>query len=426
MATIRPFIAQRFSPSIGPLEDLVAPPYDVLSQTQRDELAAKNEHNTVWITLPERNDDDRSQFIRYGRSASRLADWRRTGALEVDETPGIYLYKQRFEDPVTNQKHQRTAIISLLKTEPYEKGVVLPHEQTFPKHKEDRLRVLEATRSHLECIYGLYGDDNSKVEESINDADFESVSEIKTDDGVEHSLSVCRDASQIEKIVKAMEPERVWIADGHHRYETACTFRQQSGEKDGLIPEDFMMIALSSMRDPGLVLLPTHRIINNTKYSEIELKNRLQNFFNLRVCAKNMVADEVLSLAADDTRAFGIVVPGETAWIATLDNPEDALDWVDTTDSKLLRLLDVTILHEVIIKKCMGVESLDAISYTRDAKEAIDSVDKGAAGAIITNPPSVLDMRRIAESGEKMPQKSTFYYPKLLSGLLFWSLSDYK
>ena len=426
MATIRPFIAQRFSSSAGRLEDLVAPPYDVLSQEQRDALAAKNEHNTVWITLPERNSDDRSQFVRYGRSASRLAEWRRNGSFVVDEQPGLYLYEQSFTDPVTCLLHNRTAIVTLLKTEPYDKGVVLPHEQTFPKHKEDRLRILEATRSHLECIYGLYADDRNQVENAIDSAKFEFVAEITTDDGIRQKLSVCRDLEQLGKIVEAMSPERVWIADGHHRYETACTFREQSGEKYGVIPEDFMMIALSSMRDPGLVLLPTHRIISKVEVSEIELKNRLQKYFNLRTCSKDTVAEEVLRLDVSDTRAFGILVPGETAWIATLDKPEEALNWVDTEGSELLRLLDVTILHDVIIKKCLGIEGLDRISYTRDAQEAIDSVANGAAVAIITNPPSVLDMSRIAENNEKMPQKSTFYYPKLLSGLLFWSLSDFK
>ncbi len=426
MATIRPFIAQRFSPNAGRLEDLVAPPYDVLSEDQRNSLAAKNEHNTVWITLPEKNSDDRSQFVRYGRSASRLAEWRRRGALEIDDKPGIYLYEQTFDDPVSGGTYRRTAMIVLLKTEPYEKGVVLPHEQTFPKHKEDRLRVLEATRSHLECIYGLYADDQSAVEESIKSARFDSVSEIVTEDGIKQKLSVCRDATQLQMICDAMANERIWIADGHHRYETACTFRAQQGEKEGLIPEDFMMIALSSMRDPGLLLLPTHRVIDKLDISEIELKNNLQKYFNLRQCSKGEIASEVLSLSADDTRAFGIVTQDETSWVATLDNPKDALDWVDTEGSELLKLLDVTILHDVIVKKCMGINGLDRISYTRDAQEAIDWVDKGAAAAILTNPPSVFDMRQIAESGEKMPQKSTFYYPKLLSGLVFWSLADFR
>jgi uncharacterized protein (DUF1015 family) len=156
MATVRPFRGLRYRESAGALENLVAPPYDVLSAEERNAYAAKSPYNIVHLTLPEQKEDDRSKFVKYARSAAALAEWRREGALAEEQRPAFYRYTQTFTIPGTDQSFDRTALIALIKVEPYENGVVLPHEQTFPKHKEDRLRILEATRSHLECIFGLF------------------------------------------------------------------------------------------------------------------------------------------------------------------------------------------------------------------------------------------------------------------------------
>lgn len=407
--------------------NLVAPPYDVISESEREELAAKSEYNAVWLTLPEGSSEDRSKFVKYGRSATRLATWRRDGILVADDLPSLYRYTQTFLDPTEQRQRSRTCMICLLKTEPYEKGVVLPHEQTFPKHKEDRLRLLEATRSHLECIFGLYLDEDKRVEGSLESAEWLPVLRLTTTDEIQHELEVCIAEDSISQIVEAMRDERIWIADGHHRYETARAFRESLGKKEGEIAEDYILIGLTSMKDPGLALLPTHRIVNGFPINRNEAIVKLQTYFNVRTMANNMLPDAVRSLDSEDTRAFGIVLPGETGILATLDRPQQALEWIEREGTERLKLLDVTILHEVIFAKALGITNQDSIQYTRDANEAISIVeasnDKLAA---IMNPPSVDDMRRIAEAGEKMPQKSTYYYPKLLTGLVFWSMSDFK
>jgi uncharacterized protein (DUF1015 family) len=314
----------------------------------------------------------------------------------------------------------------LLKTEPYESGVVLPHEQTFPKHKEDRLRVLEATRSHLECIYGLYRDDAREVAVAIETAEWMPIADFKGEDDVRHELSMCIDEVANSRIAAAMHGEKIWIADGHHRYETARAFREATGGASGVTAEDFILIGLSSMHDPGLALLPTHRIVSSHAMTRNDATTKLQPFFNVRPVSNDELPAQVRALAALDTRAFGLVLPGETGLLLTLDKPEEALRWIEREGSDLLKLLDVTILHDVILEKALGVKGLESISYTRDADEAVSAVQQSSDKfAIITNPPSVDDMRRIAEGGEKMPQKSTYYYPKLLSGLVFWSMSDF-
>ncbi len=425
MATIRPFRGLRFTPTAGPLADLVAPPYDVLSKEERDAFAAKSPHNVVELTLPEGNFDDRSKYVKYAKSAAFLADWQRNGMLKVEDKPTFYRYTQTFTIPGSDTPVVRKSIIALIKTEPYEKGVVLPHEQTFPKHKEDRLRILEATRAHLECIFGLFEDDGGGVFRQIESAQADLVADVTTDDGVRHVVESIDEPAETAALAQALADKKVWIADGHHRYETACTFREMQGPQDALIAEDFLMMALSSMSDPGLVLLPTHRIVPKMPLKGHELENALQRFFNTREMPNSQLLDEMVRLDRDDTRVFGIALPGGNGILATLDRPEQVMDWIPTDGSPRLKMLDVSILHHVIFDKILGLKGLDFFTYTRDPEEALAAVSSGSDASFLMNPPTVDDMRHIALGGEKMPQKSTYYYPKILSGLVLWSLNDY-
>lgn len=423
MAVIRPFRGLRYTdPSTLPTR--VAPPYDVLSNAERDALAARDAHNIVHLTLPESRPDDRSKYVKYARSAAEMSEWRRQGVLRPEPTETFYRYTQTFSVPGIANRVTRTALIALIKTEPYEKGVVLPHEQTFPKHKEDRLRLLEATRSHLECIFGLFEDPGRTIYDAIVGAPTDESIALVTDDGVEHSLELIHDPASTKELSQRLADSKVWIADGHHRYETACTFRAELGQRDGLVPEDFMMMALSSMSDPGLVLLPTHRILESSPVSAAELEERLRGRFSVRKLANSELMGEVTRLGSGGVRAFGVALPGGSGLIATMENPREALQWVEGDASDLLKMLDVTVLHSVIFEQMLGVRGLDGIRYTRDAEEAVRAVEEGAGAAFLMHPPSVEDMRLIALGGEKMPQKSTFYYPKILSGLVMWSLND--
>ena len=425
MATIRPFKGLRYTSAAGPLPDLVAPPYDVISPEERESLAVKNPNNVVELTLPQGNSDDRSKFVKYAKSAAQLAEWRRNGVMAAEEKPALYRYTQTFRLPGSNESHVRKALIALIKTEPYEKGVVLPHEQTFPKHKEDRLRILEATRAHLECIFGLFEDDDGEAFRRIGAAPAHKVADVTTEDGVRHVLEAIDGDLSIEGLVNALEDKKVWIADGHHRYETACTFREMQGEKDGLIAEDFMMMALSSMSDPGLVLLPTHRIVHKMPIQGSAFEDAMQRFFHTREVPNGRLLEEMAETSADYNRVFGIALPGGMGVLATLDKPEAVLEWIAGDASPRLKMLDVSILHHVIFDKILGLSGLDFFSYTRDPEEALFAVNDPGTASFLMNPPTVDDMRQIALGGEKMPQKSTYYYPKILSGLVLWSLNDY-
>ncbi len=426
MADVRTFVALRYSEKAGDLASLVAPPYDVITPLMREELGKRSPYNVVWLTLPEAEPGDRSKFVRYGRSATRLAKWQREGILHKDSIPGFYLYEQTFTDPLSRRTLTRSCLITLLKLEPYEKGVVLPHEQTFPSHKEDRLRLLEATRAHLECIMGLYYDPRQEVASTLSRFEAAEVARVHFEDGVDNVLRKVSGEEANGRVQQALRSGKIWIADGHHRYETALKYREEHKRGEGESAEDYILIALCSMHDPGLVILPTHRIVKGVSLKDTQIQTRLRTYFNVRKIANEVLPQEVASLALPDNRVFGIGMPGNTGYLLTMEDPREALRLVEEEASDLYKMLDVTILHEVILKRVLEVSDSSCLEYTRDPQEALQRVQSEPATlAIFTNPPSVETMRRIAEGGEKMPQKSTYFYPKLLSGLVFWSLEDF-
>lgn len=419
MATVRPFRGLRYTDAAGSIADVVAPPYDVISASERETLAARSPRNIVHLTLPEQQADDRSKFVKYARCAAALEEWRRDGTLSPEPKPAFYRYTQAFD--VAGERMTRTKLVTTIKVEPYSEGVVLPHEQTFPKHKEDRLRVLEATRSHLECIFGLYEDDDKAIHALVTGASGAIVADFKTpEDGIHHKLEVIDDPSTCSAISQAIAPKKVWIADGHHRYETALAFRQQLGERAGLVAEDFMMMALCSISDPGLVLLPTHRILKTMPVDAHGLEERLSTVFDVAPCDNDRLMEAIAG-----KHAFGVALPGGRGLTATVRDLDALAQTIEGPGGSDLKRLDVSVLHSVIFSRILGLEGVDFFGYTRIETEALDAVSQGSPASFLMNPPSVQDMRNIAAAGDFMPQKSTYYYPKLLSGLVLWSLKDF-
>lgn len=427
MATIRPFRGLRFNVEPSRLANIVAPPYDVISPAEREVLAGQDANNVVRLTLPESEPDDRSKYIKYARSASRLEEWRRDGLIQLEDRPAYYRYSQKFAVPGTNQMFERTKLVATIKVEPYSKKIVLPHEQTFPKHKEDRLRVLEATRSHLECIFGLYEDQGSALHNLVTRSPGELIADIQTsDDGIEHKFERIVDPSALAEISAGMDPKTVWIADGHHRYETALGFREALGDKPGLIAEDFMMMALCSISDPGLVLLPTHRILKSMPVDADRLKTLLSEQFDVRGVSNNHIMGELQRIESNGGRALGVALPGGEGLVAEIRNIDTLVAEIAGPGGDDLKRLDVSILHGYVFAKLLGLTGHDFFTYTRLEHEALDAVNEGSPAAFLMNPPTVDDMRNIALGGDFMPQKSTYYYPKLLSGMVMWSLKDFE
>ncbi len=427
MATIRPFQGLRFAVPSQRLAQIVAPPYDVISPKEREELAAQDPNNVVNLTLPEQRPDDRSKFVKYARSASTLEEWRREATLACEDAPAYYRYTQTFAVPGLDQTFTRTKLVATIKVEPYANQVVLPHEQTFPKHKEDRLRILEATRSHLECIFGLYEDPSQTIHNTVASSPAEPLYDLTTSsDGIRHVFEKISDPQACQAVTDLLADQKVWIADGHHRYETALAFREALGPKPGPVAEDFMMMALCSISDPGLVLLPTHRILNPGTLKTEGLKDLMAEHFTVRDASNSHLMKEIEAVNKTGARAFGIALPGGTGFVAEVANLDALVAQIAGPGGDPLKRLDVSILHRFVFEKLLGLTGHDFFTYTRIEQEATQAVDQGAPAAFLMNPPTVQDMKTIALGGDFMPQKSTYYYPKLLSGMVMWSLKDFQ
>jgi len=404
MATVRAFRATRFARLIP---EVVAPPYDVIDDALRQELAARNPYNIVHLTLPEGGDE------RYARAARLLQHWLSEGVLRQDPDPAIYRYTQRFFDPLSGSTRARTGYFVLLHTEPYENGVVLPHEQTFPGVKEDRYRLLQATRTHLETIFGLF-EDTPAFQEAIADLMWEPLVQIEGDDlpeGVFHKLERITNPVEVSRFERAFAHACVWIADGHHRYETALRYGQNYGT-DGS-PERFVPILLVPLDDPGLVILPTHRVLAELPPgTPAEWQARLQTEFECMPVAHETVLEQMAQLGGE---AIGFVWR-EGAWLI---RPK-AYPPVQGLPDALTRL-DSWVLHERVMP-ALGYREPQK-TYTRSAEDALNAVRTGAMqAAFLLNPPPLRALQQIASAGGKMPHKSTYFHPKVLSGLILWQV----
>lgn len=424
MAVLRPFLGLRYQDAAGNLDRLIAPPYDVLTPAERDDFAARDARNVVHLTMPEASPDDRSKYIRYARSAARLAEWRREGMLAKDVQPAFYLLTQRYPMPHYGEHFTRTAVVALLKLQPYGSGI-RPHEKTALRSKEDRLRLLEATRTHLEPILGILDDADGAFSETLRTAPTGTVVEARTDDGVEHRLAPIEDEATIQALIDAAARGDITIADGHVRYEAALAFREALGERDGDVPEDYVLATLVSRQDKGLAILPTHRILPRLAMGTEDAIAKLGELFDLEPHHSTRLYHGLGQARTEGRTALAVAFEGGRGYLL---HPRDLAalrNWSDEEASDLYRAQDVTLLHRIVFDRLLAPIAPDSISYTHDHLEAIRAADQGAAASFLLNPISVDSAMAIAKGGERLPAKTSHFFPKVPSGLLLWSLNDY-
>ena len=360
MAEVKPFRAVRYGERAGPLETLVAPPYDVISPEQRDEFGARSPYNVVHLTLP----DDEAE------AAHLWADWRAEGVLAEDGETGCWWLSQDYVGP-DGVARTREGLVAALRIEPYESRVVLPHERTHRGPKEGRLRLLRETRAQLEPLFFLY-EGSPPARRPDRDPDLEA-------DGA-RLWRLPPD----EEIASGFAERQLLIADGHHRYETALAYHEEVGTPESA----YVLAVLVSLEDPGLMIFPTHRVF-------------------AREPSQLLATDECLPNAERALAALGELPRDRAA--AVVYRAGDAELAVDGEGELDVRLVD-RLGHE-------------GISYTSDWQEAVRAVDSGeAAVAVLMRPTRIEDVFAVAQRGETMPQKSTYFYPKLVSGLLFLPL----
>jgi uncharacterized protein (DUF1015 family) len=440
MARIYPFRAWHYNPSAVHLDDVVTQPYDKISPAMQQGYYQRSPYNLVRIILglPELFDAERGESV-YTRAARDFKAWREQGVLTQEKEPCVFAYSQQFKAPGSTQVKERRGFIALGKLHDYAEGVVFRHEQTLSKPKSDRLNLLKATRAHFGQIFMLFSDPGGTVEGILYDGSGPADAEIIDEYGVLHRVCRVSDPAAINMLATAMADKKLIIADGHHRYETALNYSKEFAA-DGAprseytanhlpqpaYPEAAVMMTFVNMDSDGLVILPTHRVVHSLQgFDPAEFVTKAGQFFTVDPLPAGEASNMIETLKAQSGTAFIAVMRGVDLLLrATPDKMAAALANLPERQ----RQLDLTQLHSIILDRLLGLDAEKVreqtnIRYLRDAGEAVEQVRRGEADvAFLTNPVTMEQLREVAFAGDVMPQKSTDFYPKLLSGLAVYAL----
>ncbi len=413
VSEVAPFPAIRYDTQRfgGDLSSVLAPPYDVLDEADKKALLARSDRNITAIDLPHLPPKSAGPAEVYDRAAAALQDWLRDGTLTRDPVPALYLYHQRFEHD--GRPFTRRMFIARLRLQPFSEGSILPHERTFGGPKEDRLALMKATQCQLSPIFGLYSDPTNKVAALLAATASRPVDAVGTVDDVESKLWVVSDPNVIQSVVAAMADRKVYIADGHHRYGTALMYRDRLREQHGGAlpdghPANYVMFVLAGMDDPGCLILPYYRVLEHIDADAL-------------AAAWSAGTDKASAGGADvvlwDGRS-GKETPLKfiaRAKLATLE-PGESPAW---------RQLDYAYLHRYLIDELLPrkLGTAPVIHYVKSLDEAKQAARESAGVALLVNATPMVHLRAVAESGGLMPQKSTYFFPKLATGLTIHSLT---
>ena len=464
MARIYPLQALRYDTGKVKMEDVVTQPYDKITPAMQEAYYARSKYNLIRVILGKGEPGDTDAFAAdadevpqhnvYTRAAESLASWRKKGILRQEAEPALYGYSQTYSVPGIGETRERRGFIGLGQLYDYAEQVVYRHEQTFPKHKSDRLALFKATRAYCEQIYMLYSDPAFTAEALIFDGGAPADLEITDEYEVVHRVWKIADAHLINLIVTAMENKKLIIADGHHRYETSVTYMKERAAELGLdkpleeadedaespsnladephallprpaFPEAAMMMTFVNMDAPGITILPTHRVVFGTGTKYEELRAKAEAFFEIEEVG---AADPKM---LEQTTGVAFLVAheaGVSLFRARADEVEAELKRLHPEITERQSKLDVVQLHRIMLEHLLGlshesIANTENIRYVRDAAEAVGQVRNGQADfAFLIKPVTLDQLRDISLSGDVMPQKSTDFYPKLLSGLAIYAL----
>ena len=420
MATIRPFRALRFTETAGSIEQLICPPYDTITESERQSYLAHNPYNIIRLELPRDGDDP------YAMAGQTLSTWLQDGIVRQDDIPALYIYSIDFT--IKNETKSVFGLIAQVKIEPFEKGVILPHEETLSKAKEDRFQLMRATGCNFSSVYALYTDDGGESETTdiLSLIMQEQPLQTAVDTvGSVHKLWSITDETLIASITARFTDTKLFIADGHHRYETALRYRDTLRDSGAPTDEaDYMMMMLVETNQPGLVVFPTHRMIRGiTGFSAERVLTACKPYFEVISDLPLAMLTSFLDDAyANEEKAVAFYAGGDAFTLLKLKSPQ-VMSRRFPQNSAAYCQLDVNILHSLILEPVLGIDKANMaqqrnLTYTRNAAEAIDNVRCGAYQcSFLLNPTRVSEICDVAAAGEKMPQKSTYFYPKLITGL---------
>ncbi|MCX7658099.1 MAG: DUF1015 domain-containing protein [Oscillospiraceae bacterium] len=417
MATIRGFRGLRFKG--GDLNTLVCPPYDIISEEQRKEFINKNPHNIVRLELPSGGEN------RYKEAGETLKKWMDEGILEKDLKDGIYVYEMEF--CAGGVKKSVKGFVCLVKLEEFSKGIILPHEETLSKAKTDRFNLMSETFCNFSQIYSLYMDENSGAYSLVDSCSFGKPDmEVVDGDGTIHRMWCVFDENVISKLSKIFEQKKLYIADGHHRYETALNFHKHLCEK-GISNElsGYVCMMLVNMENEGLEVFPTHRIVKGlADFNPQKLIKACEEYFDIiNENGVQNIESHLREFYQKGEKAFAFYTGGNDYSLLVLKD-KNAVKKMLPSMSEAYCNLDVSILHTLVLEKLLGIDKENMANqknliYTRNFDEAISAAENDDINCVfILNPTRVSEIKDVALAGEKMPQKSTYFYPKLITGLV--------
>jgi uncharacterized protein (DUF1015 family) len=414
MAEIRPLRALRYDPAkTGGLQDVVAPPYDVIDAEQRAELEARSPYNVVRVDLPEGGED------RYEKAARLFGEWRTEAVVVAEDEPTLWTLAQDYTGP-DGRHRTRQGFFARVRVEPYGPGRIRPHERTHPGPKEDRLRLTRATRSNLSPIFSLYSDPSGAAWRALETArDTTAWARTTDDDGTVNRIGRVGDPEAIEAVVQALGTTELLIADGHHRYETARVYAEEIGG-DG--PHRYVLMCLVALEDPGLTVFPTHRLIRGLRPDQHEiLAAALRRDFDV---AELDSLDELVPKPGDNVEFGYIDSHFRRPFRLRLKDPSIA-DAVLPDRAEPYRRLDTAVLEALILKATLemsdeDIDELHGLGYARSADQAVELIQNATYDAAFFMAPTPIErVREVAAAGESMPPKSTYFFPKVPTGLLF-------
>ena len=431
MPNIQPFEGLRYNlAQIGSLSDVVAPPYDVIDPALQDALYEKHPNNVVRLILNKMLPTDDEQNNRYTRSARELKNWKEEGVLQKDSKPAIYVYHEIFT--VGDKEYTRKGFMCGCEAVPFGEGMVFPHEITMSGPKLDRLMLTTACKTNFSQIFGLYPDEKNEVQNLLEEATLALTPLEATDHlGVIHRMWVVDDQEVVAKVVEMMGPKPIFIADGHHRYETACNYRKQVREP-GLLttdhPANHVLMVCVAMEDPGLIVLPTHRLFRNVKeFSQEDLFALLGDSFAITTVGEGPAAAAkawTMIEMQDDQGTMALYTGKDRKWslIRQTEAGRAKMDEVAAERQPEWRALGVAILHRLVIDKLLGLEGHDKPKYVHEVAEVVENLENKADEfplAALVSPATVAQIQELSLVRERMPAKSTYFYPKLITGFVF-------
>jgi len=423
LAEISPFSGIRYNQEIiGDMASVICPPYDVISSDEQRAYYERSEYNVIRLEHGVALPDDTKTDNKHSRASATFDKWLKERVLVTDPVPSFYIHEHAFTHQ--NIRKRRLGLTACVRLEPWEKRITFPHENTVPGIKSDRLELMRACAANFSPLLGLYEDMGQKVTKLLTSQASRKPAIDFAEDGETHKLWVANEPEFVQRVSHFLASKPIYIADGHHRYETALAYRDERQQETTTAKGDktfkFVMITLVSFSDPGLIVLPVHRLIRNLSSESLaQFRNNLETFFEL----ESVPLDEtgLPEISGATTRVLGLE-PGSTVALK-LRQPSSIKEIMPKEHSEVYKRLDISIVQHLVIDKLTATAKNSCVIYTPDMLEARRLVEGGEYQlAFLLNPIPVATIKAIADANDKMPGKSTYFYPKLPTGLVINSL----